>query len=554
MRPPFERLSALVRARVPAWLLAPLGVYALLAFTQLDFVPIWDARQYADCLVAALSAPFRPSSWFCCGHPTCGYMLWLACFQLFDPGSTALILVGNVVLGGAALVAFFSIARRVDPGGPGGFEAIALVTVLATHPVFLAGTVFLSPDFGVVAFFLVCLWALLSGRRRAAIAAGLMLVFSKEAGFLLYGAAVGLWTLVFITRGPLDPASKRVAVRHSIPLGIPAAAFLAYLAGRLFYPLAGGAILWEAGPTTSASLPSMFLSLKLLDAKFVAALLAIFVLNFAWVSTPIIVWWAIRGAWRWVCGTAPCDAGTPSRNDRLFIVSLFLITLFCLTRYDVHLNVRYFLPLFPLTLLVLLFALRRLVSRPGLRVAILLLLSLLNVSSLYELRDPVSRRSFGTFRFGRHELLAMTSRTGECCGLGRDQLTYNLQFTGFHGVTETAFQAIRPRPDDVFTGHYWMNWFLVGRLDGVTYRRTLRQDGSFEPLVIPPQALLRSPSPPEQVRYLAFPNFINDPVLAEFAKRYDVVDVRTFERDGYELPVLTMRRKTLPERVSPGDR
>jgi hypothetical protein len=552
---PFSRPSVLARARASAWLLAPLGVYSLLAFTQLDFVPIWDARPYADCLVAALSAPFRPSSWACCGHPTHAYMLWLASFQVISPGSAALIVVGNVVLGGGALAAFFALSRKVDPAGRGRFEAIALVTALATHPAFLAGTVFLNPDFGVVTFFLVCLWALLSERYRAAVAAGLMLVFSKETGFLLYAAAIGLWTLFFVTRGPLDPASKREILRRRIPLGIPVIAFLAYFSGRVFSSPQGGAILWEATRTTSESLPSMFLSLRLLDAKFQAALLAIFVLNFAWVSTLIIAWGAIRGVWRWVNGTASDDAGTPSRTIRLFVVALFLSTLFLLTRYDTPLNIRYFLPVFPLTLLILVVALRRLVSRPGLRIAILLFVSVLNVSSLYETRDPVSRRLFGTFRFGRHELLSMTSRTQECCGFGRDQLAYNLQFTGFHAATEAAFQVMRPSPEEIFTGEpYAMDWFPVGRLDRVTYRRTLRKEGSFEVKVMDPLELLRDPLPPERVQYLAFPNFPNTDLLLEFSRKYELVDIRRFERNGYELPVLTMRRKVQPVPVSPGDR
>ena len=96
----------------------------------------------------------------------------------------------------------------------------------------------------------------------------------------------------------------------------------------------------------------------------------------------------------------------------------------------------------PLLLGVWYVAVVRLHLRPGVRRAVLGTYAALLAVSAMRTVDPVSRWLWGTFRFGSHQMLDMTSLTGECCGTGRDQLAYSLEFTRFHDLTDSVVTAL----------------------------------------------------------------------------------------------------------------
>src|SRR4029077_13952844 len=124
-----------------------------------------------------------------------------------------------------------------------------------------------------------------------------------------------------------------------------------------------------------------------------------------------------------------------------------------LTRYETYLNVRYLLPI--AALLILSFAVGFLIlcARPFVRVVVLGFAFLLVLGSAFRTIDPVSRALWGTFPFGRHPLLALTSWNNECCGFSRDQLVYNLEYLQFDRIETLIFRDLRPNTTTTFVAH-----------------------------------------------------------------------------------------------------
>lgn len=153
-------------------------------------------------------------------------------------------------------------------------------------------------------------------------------------------------------------------------------------------------------------------------------------------------------------------------------------------------------------------------------------------------------------------MLRVTALTGECCGYGRDQLAYNLQFTRLADVQDALYARIRPTATTVLVTHDNANWFTVGPIDAQTSRRTLSRDGIVEPPVAPATMVIRP-----QMRiaegwtawYVAFPYVDNGPALAALAGRYDVSPAEVVTtRDGYAMSAHRLRdRLPLARSTSP---
>src|SRR3712207_8880998 len=82
-------------------------------------------------------------------------------------------------------------------------------------------------------------------------------------------------------------------------------------------------------------------------------------------------------------------------------------------------------------------------------------------------------------------MLRVTSITRECCGYGRDQLAYNLEFTALSEAQDALYARIAPGNQTVLLTHDYANLHTVGPLDAARRRRTLRRAGLVEPPVMP---------------------------------------------------------------------
>ena len=539
---PLPRNLAFLRAsigRVDPGVWAILAVFLSLTVPRLGTVPMWDSRIYYDrCLMDTLRGSFDLIKLNCFGHPSMLYMILLIPGQLLDSGNAVLLNLTNVVLGSLSICAFWVLTTVFLPGTDRRSERLLATGLFAVWPACIGSCLSVAPDYGVLVFFLIFLALLLTDRFGAAAVAGLFLVLSKEFGVLLYGLTTALFiTIRFFHRRDTSIRRRwREAIGKRI-LFAPAILYIAVSGAMMAQPGEG---VWGGAAVSSKAL-SRFVFFNPAELFFGPFGPLIWVLSFSWILSVSLLALPIA-----------LSISSRARNDLraiaapkpalLFLVLLFAGAVLALTRYETFANVRYLLPIAPLLILTSVVLLEVTVPWAVLRRATLGIVFLLLLASNFRTLDPVSRTVWGTFSFGRHRLLRMTSWTDECCGYGRDQLVYNLEHLKFHELQNAIFRDIRPSRGTTFVSNNQADWFLGGRVtpDG---ERSLRLSNTIRVHYADAGSLEQRRAPPETVYFVAFPNFDNGKDLQDLRRNYSAASVKLYERSGYSIPVYTMRRK-----------
>jgi hypothetical protein len=505
---------------------------------------MWDGRAYAECAVEASLHGLAPFYLRCWGHASQFYLGLLSVSQLFDPGNaTALIAVNAIILAlGAA--GFHRLTRVVFPEDAQRVDRAILSAVFVLQPPLLASVLQPGLDLPVIVG-AVWIIALLIERRWVWIAAiGTAMVFSKETGVMLYGLFVGCWALWSLRGSSVKPGARWGEVRAAWPIAIPLAAFVAYLAFyKIFRP--GQPAMWTAGIDTP--LVRQFLVPRV-DVYLASYLALVFVLNFAWLPSTWLIADAVVGAIGFFRGRPRRTVAGADVRVLGFITMLFIATLYALTRFLTFSNVRYLLPAMPLLLVASYAALVRLLPAAPPRRLALVTYALLLVVSAERTVDPISRRLWGTFPFGSHQMLRMASVTGECCGIGRDQLVYSLEFTRLHEVMDDALAALRADSASLIIIPANTSWYTIGPVDRRTHRRTLRRTDTVTPLAVEHGEIMKATVRPDRFTFLALPNADVPRALTNLGLYYEWGAPRRFERSGYAILAydMTLRHGETP--------
>jgi hypothetical protein len=307
----------------------------------------------------------------------------------------------------------------------------------------------------------------------------------------------------------------------------------------------GGHVLW-GNETGESALQALLLPQLGVVARSYLALL--FVLGFMWLPTLVLAADLVVGTRRFV-RELPRRAVPAADADRVLLLTLLGVgSVYLLTRYRTFASARYLLPAYPLLLLLLLPSLHRLGVPPRLRRAFLTTVVGLFALQVVRTADPVSRALWGTFPVGRHDLLRVTSLTNECCGYGRDQLVYNLQFTALDALQSRALERIQPiaRRRAVAVS-LLANWYLIGPLDRASRRTLVPERGdSLTDVLLPEYLPLRQPTDttlPDSVWFLALPYIDNRSPLANLGLFYVPGRPDTVRAGDYAMAVWPLVRR-----------
>lgn len=473
-------------------------------------VPIWDGRVYAECLLNVVYGA-HPSAIACADHPTHVYLGALLPGQLISRGSSALLHLSNLALHILGLWGFGRVLG-VCLRGPehARLRALALFAA-AVHPMVLGTLFHTNPDTGVYAFAFALLGttigAPLRERTAPAILAGLGLCFSKEPGI-----AVAL----VIAAGVMVAAPKWRTWRGAFALALPPA-------------LAVGWILWARlsgvqQPWTGSGPGARFLGFAPFawdDPTFRAYFVGIFLLGFGWLVTGVTITDAIVGASRLVRRLPPRRSSGFDGRVATVLVAIAVVVTMGLTSYHTLHNLRYFLVLYPLWLLLGVLALVRLGVPARTRELVVGVWLGANLLGTWTSVDPVSRAFYGTFDAGQMRMYEMTSLTGECCGLGQDQLVYNLQYTGFSYAQDALFQALAPTMETVIVGPGQVSWHAFTQLESKTHMRTLRRTDVYKPVFTQTRTVLLYRQLVPEFWFIDMPNTDNDSVRTALREFYD---------------------------------
>jgi len=571
-------------------LLVAVTVSALLLWSRRDYVPIFDGRIYADCIAKVASDPVRIDQYRCAGHIAESYVAPLALAARLIPDTPVALLVANALLLVLGAVALWRLARSVFPGEEHRVGRSLVVGVFLVHPVVLASVVQPGLDLGLLVFSLCALAAAVEGRRWTLVLFGILLIFSKEPGVLLYGAIAAVWlwrrcasmlspdddvrvgiaALVFLgflsliqrdmlsalfflaaagvvarrRRGPALPPGEGLGrtLLGEWPVALPVLLLVGYL---VYYKLRASAapdggqpVVW-GGAGGPIALVTTLLRGNVLDLPTLSSLALMFVIGFLWVPSVWIVGDLLIGAVRHIRNLPGRPVPGIDRGALGFIVVVLLADVWLLSRFVTFSNARYYLPVFPLALVAAYAALVRLgvpwVGRGVLFASVGALLAASTVRTI----DPVSRALWGTFPVGDRSLLSITSLRNECCGHGRDQLVYNLEFTHFASLQDVLYEKLEPSDSTVLVVPPEGNWFTVEALDGLTHRRTMRLEGSVRPRVV--QAPDAYDLKAARAWYVEMP-FTDDTTFRMLLRRrFDISEPCRVTRGGYALAVREMR-------------
>ena len=510
-------------------------VVALTLGARLDYVPIWDGFEYASALHRATTGPFSLDELRFAGHASQAYALLLVAAQSLAPTEYWPTLFVNALLLAVAGVGFHRLATLAVPGPEHAMERALVTAAFVLQPALLAAVVQPGLDLPLVPGFIWATVFVLERRWIAAALTGVALVFSKETGVLLY-AALGA---AYVLRNPrvalgLDGRRAEAARRLAI-LIVPGVAFGLYLMYRKFAVQSEPAV-WSAGTAMIGQSLVRQLLVPRVDRYLVTYVAIMLVLNFAWVMTLataagglVAVRRAaasgsvVRAIPRWL-------ATTPG-----FIVLLAVLTGFVLTRFATYANARYLLGFVGLLLVMGLVALVALPIGRGVRRAVLVGFAVLTGLSIDRTIDPVSRAVFGTFAFGEHELLRLGSITRECCALGRDQLTYNLEFTTLAAATDFALATMQAGDSTMIVLPDSTNWRTIPLVDRATGRRTPDLTAGINPLVVEADSAALFVGQRPAAIYLALPNGSGERGRQLLEAAFVVGPERRIVRNGYAL-------------------
>jgi hypothetical protein len=168
------------------------------------------------------------------------------------------------------------------------------------------------------------------------------------------------------------------------------------------------------------------------------------------------------------------------------------------------------------------------------------------LGSSFRTIDPLAKKIFGTFKFGKHDILKMTSVTGECCGLGRDQLVYNTEFTYFYYLANDVLADIRPHSGlplimAPLSRFYYIDWITksdipqrVALAGTNTILAPVSSAGQLDG--IPTESL------PSRIVWLDVPNVDGTLDYSILLRRYKVLQEKIYDRQGYQLRAAIMEK------------
>jgi hypothetical protein len=520
-------------------------VAAGLVLSRVDYVPIWDGFEYATAINRGAANPdwaaLRLS-----GHVSHAFAAVAIVVQSLAPGQYWPLLLTNALLFALAVVAFHRLVRLAFPSNQLAIGRALATGAFAAQPTILAAVVQPGLDLPLLPAFLWAAVFLIERRWAWAIVSGMALAFTKETGVLLYGVLVVSWAVTHPGLALGRPGSRRRAFARLVALLIPCLVFATYLVVRTRTAASGEAIAWGVSTPKSAWETLRQFIVPRIGRRLVSYSAVMLVMNFSWILTLGVLAAGLSRVRRARQSGEPVAAVIRSTPPTVRFVIVLTVGLgYALTRFSTFTNPRYLLPVVPLLLVLFVGALGYLGLRVRAReLAIGGIAALMAVSAIRTV-DPVSRLVFRTFLVGEHRMLWMTSITGECCGYGRDQLVYNLEFTNIARAADDALAATRPGDSTLIVVPDLTNWHVVPLIDARTGRRTLDASVGISPPVTETDSVEYFVSARRAAVYLDLPNGQPDGRLARLSRAADTSGELRVSRGGYAVSAyrLSLRAK-----------
>ncbi len=501
-----------------------LAIFFLLIAPYFFSLPVWDGQNFYDCIRGAAHEPFEWRYFLCYAHPTILFIGLFAIPEYLFPGSVFMTHLLMFSLGAASIVAFSFLCRRIFPRAS---RVVRMLSVLlySVQPIIVSNVIDFNFDSGVTFLFVIFLTLLVYGKEKWAACIGLLMVFTKESGVLLYALGLLAYWIFSVRR---EHRFFKDAFRSGLRRFWFIVPLFAYFVHTQWQDYLGNSVLHENIPP-STILHSL-LSFDLLHERFRLFLIEILVFQFAWFQTLTILCAVALWFWKRDINTSKPFAHSPWLGAVAF---LYILGIYLFTRYVPWNNVRYMMPLLPLG--ILLFTASCIALGRGRRISQMLLSVAVALSGVAMFRsvDPVSLAFLKTFPFGSHKLYALGLYDG-CCLFGRDQLIYNLEYRKLFSLQDLAFARIRPTADTVISFPRDAEGSHRALLHPTTFRRTWDQN-SLLPMYVSIDDVLGMSRLPPEFYFIDLPNLPADEGKKRVEEKYDIASFEAIERGGYSI-------------------
>lgn len=371
----------------------PLLVFVFIKSLFIDFIPRWDSSEYLNALNMANSF----SSYNLLNHVTLGYSLLAKVFYSFGDNKFFNLQIYHTVLGALGVYSFyktcFFLSKKKD------FVTLTLSTLLfAVNPLFIATSVTFVPDFGLSVFLLAVLATYFYKNYLLAFIFGLLLVFTKETGVILYTSFL-LGIYIF------DRKNRR-KLMFLLPILIYAL-YLFFIKGNF----------WAPDSTTIFTFGN--------NCRFC------FDLSWYNLQQNIGLFWILNLNWIFVLFAAlnkfiMSRHLTYFRNEKYFYIQIIYLIYFGFFAFFMMFKIynfpRYIMATQGLLILIFLISFPNVIRLAKLRTLTLLLLVIMSAVQNFSTFDPVSKAYFGTQKIMNNTFLKIgTDYLG-------DALVYNTQF------------------------------------------------------------------------------------------------------------------------------
>jgi hypothetical protein len=495
-----------------------------------SYVPVWDGWAYSQCYQSFA----KTGTIICDGHIAIVPMVLYGLTQIFSPNNFQLAYLLNMLLGLLGLVYFYRLLKYLFGVQLSSTELCLSAFLFSLNPIFLVHILQPNLDFSLSVYFVIFIYLLISWKIELAVLVGILMVFSKETGFVIY--SVGILLHLFLFRGSyFGLAMKRKDILRSVIVFLPLLLFGFYMLTNSPHCFIGS---WSLGFKN-------ILSPELINRFTVAQFAALCIINFNWIPAIFI----LRGFFmsklfvRAKLDKQIQQRGFRNSTDKVYVYFLFLSLFFLLTRIKVFHNPRYILPLLPLFIILFIEAVLINLKNKKNRITVLIVFIMLTYGSAFGTWDPVAKLILGTFKFGSHDMLNM-GKFYRFTHYPRDEMSYNYEFFQLPLLTDKIVSKFGL--DKVYTTDYAFTWPKLNFEDLIYYdlknkHRTTSIKNSIKVKFLPVSEILAGHF--QDIYFIQYPNMENNVTLEELLSMFSVKESTVVENKGYCLTVLHLIAK-----------
>lgn len=405
-------------------------------------------------------------------------------------------------------------------------ELVLFTAVFAFHPTVLSNTINFNLDQGLLTFFLFFLLSYLKERYIFATLFAIFFIFTKEAALFLFPVTLILAFLCYPQKRYIDSIK-----RASQMIILPVLCFGVYAYYKT--QIVGLPLFWQGLGDISQLFLKLFDIFKF-DGYLKVQFIQLFVMNFQWILTIIFIPLLLA-----YLTFFRKNVSKDVKKNIIFCGALLCVLFSLLSRFYPYSNARYLLVLFLIFLLLINQLIAIGINNKYMRIGLNTLFLILFMPSLYQSLDPISNRIFGTFAFGEHKMLKMTSIAGDCCGYGRDQLVYNFQFTQFHYMQNLIYNELKPDQETIIlSSHEVWTAALMSQLRRDNYQRTVAKNNIIRPVYETVEGFKKKSISTKEVFYIEYPNVNNHNQIKYLTSFFNNRETLMFQSKGYALKVI----------------